>query len=188
MRTVGAALGITALIAMRQVSAQALETDSGHVIANAVAHLAKTGQEVNFREVARALKLPDLEQKIRWNGPPDSYTSQRFNAYYFPSTSELGITGVLISWSPTRSLSSQKKFLTTLELEISSSSCPTYAALEESIGGKPLQYTSPGFDGGPSYDTTSFPVPQSNGEPGFVSFLGTNTCRITVANTRDIVG
>lgn len=168
-----------------QVSAQLQEESVDQAIAQAVAKLARFDQEVDILALERELKLPNLNEKITWSGPFSAHSSPRFFAYYDPPASELGIKKVVIHWSVEQSPPDKPKILNVLNLELASTSCPTTTSLETALGSKPIEFSSPGYDGGPAYNTTSYTVPQRNGDPVFVSF-GLNTCRISISHARDL--
>ncbi|MYM26061.1 hypothetical protein GTP46_25865 [Duganella sp. FT135W] len=185
MRRLSTIFGAVILASVSQVSAQLQEESSGQVIAEAVAKLARIDQEVDIRAIEQELKLPNLNEQIIWQGPFSAHSSPRFFAYYDPPASELGIKKVVIHWSLEQSPPNKPKILNVLNLELASMSCPTTTSLEAALGSKPIEFSVPGHDGGPSYNTTSFTVPQRNGDPVFVSF-GIDTCQISISHTRDL--
>lgn len=167
-------------------SAAETEMKPSYDIARAIAQLAKLRGEVDIQVLSQYLKLPNLEHELTWQGPLTESEASNISAVYTPPDSALGIAKVYLSRKTSGTAIRQGKSseFHSLSLFLKPGSCPTESALTDAIGNKATKTQMPGYDGGPSYTTTTFFVPQSLGEPVQVSFVGENTCNVTISHYR----
>jgi len=157
-------------------------------IADAVATLAKMDWEVDIQSLSQQLKLPQLQDGIKWQAPFARYEAPMFSAYYDPVASEFGITKISIFWQigNVKDEKGNPAIFNYLLLNMAPGRCLTAQRLTEALGAKPLSMQYPGVDGGPSSEGSTFMVPQNHGAPIQVSYFGQNTCRLTVSHIREL--
>jgi hypothetical protein len=162
--------------------------EAGYQIATSVAKLAKSDTEVDVQALSRAFQLPELlpsidrQGALTWSGPFSHLESPRFQAYYRPPRSSLGIEVIGISWE-----ASTKKgdgFLTTLHIVLKRGFCPSEALLATAIGVNARTMPAPGVDGGLSHNLTWLKVDQSHGEPVSIMYTNGNTCDLRISRRR----
>lgn len=176
------------LLAARAESAAAIDAKPGYDIARAIAELAKINGEVDVQYLSHYLRLPNLQRDLTWQGPPSESEASNISAFYAPPNSDLGIAKVYLSRRTGGSAVLQGKpaEFHSLSLFLKPGSCPGESTLTDAIGNKATKTRMPGYDGGPSYTTTTFFVPQSHGEPVQITFVGENTCDVTISHSRPL--
>jgi hypothetical protein len=176
------------LLAARAELTPASNAEPGRDIAKAVAELAKINGEVDVQYLSHFLRLPNLQGGLTWQGPSSESEPSNFTAFYDPPNSDLGIVKVSLSrrTGGTAMLEGKPAEFHSLSIFIKSGSCPSESALADAIGSKATETPMPGYDGGPSYKTKTFFVPQRDGEPVQVSFVAENTCDVTISHFRPL--
>lgn len=161
----------------------------GYQIAVSVAKLAKSDTEVDVQALSYAFQLPELLPSIDrqgaliWSGPFSHIDAPRFQAYYRPPHSSLGIEVIGISWEA--STPKGDGFLTTLHIGLNRGFCPSEALLATAIGGNARTMPASGVDGGPSYKLTWLTANQSHGEPVSIMYINGNTCDLHISRRRN---
>jgi hypothetical protein len=176
------------LFAARTEFAAASEAEPGRDIARAIAELAKINGEVDVQYLSHYLRLPNLQRDLTWQGPSSESEASNFSAFYDPPDSAMGIAKVSLSRRTGGGVALRGKpaEFHSLSLFLKPSFCPGESTLADAIGSKATETTMPGYDGGPSFKTKTFFVPQSAGEPVQVSFVGENTCDLTISHVRPL--
>jgi hypothetical protein len=176
------------LLTARAELAAAGNAESGYDIARAIAELAKINGEVDVQYLSHYLRLPNLQHDLTWQGPYSESESSNIGAFYDPPDSALGIAKVSLrrQTGSTVSIEGKPAEFHSLLLILKPDYCPRESALADAIGSKATENLMPGYDGGPSYKTKTFFVPQSHGAPVQVTFVGDNTCRITISHSRPL--
>jgi hypothetical protein len=176
------------LLAARAELTPASDPEPGHGIAWAIAELAKINGEVDVQYLSHYLRLPNLQRDLTWQGPPSESEASNISAFYAPPNSDLGIAKVYLSRrrGGTAVLQGKPAEFHSLSLFLKPGSCPGESTLANAIGNKATTTRMPGYDGGPSYTTTTFFVPQSHGEPVQITFVGENTCNVTISHSRPL--
>ena len=162
--------------------------EASYDITRAIAELAKINGEVDVQYLSHYLRLPNLQRDLTWQGPSSESEPSRFSAYYDPPDSALGIAKVVLLRQTGGSVTFEGKpaEFHSLLLTLKPGYCPRESALANAIGSTATETLMPGYDGGPSYKTKTFFVPQSHGAPVQVGFLGDNTCGITISHFRPL--
>jgi len=184
-----ASLLAAAVLTVTETSAASSANESSTVdIARAVALVAKMDWEVDVQSLSKYLRLPKLQDHMRWQGPFARYEAPFFSANYKPENSELGIKFLSISWQigSVRDSKGNPGIFNYLLLGIAPGQCPTAQQLTQALGVKSFSSEVPGMDGGPYSESTAFIVPQNHGAPVQVSYSTNNTCRLTISHIREI--
>jgi hypothetical protein len=160
----------------------------GYQIAVSVAKLAQSDTEVDVQALSYAFQLPELLPSIDrqgaliWSGPFSHADVPRFQAYYRPPHSSLGIEVIGISWEA--STPKGDGFFTTLHVVLKRGFCPGEALLATAVGVNARTMPAPGVDGGPSHKLTWLTVDQSHGEPVSIMYTNGNTCDLRISRRR----
>jgi hypothetical protein len=183
-----ATLITTVLLAAQAESTAASDAKPGYDIARAIADLAKINGEVDAQDLSHYLRLPNLQRDLTWQGPLSESDASNFSAIYAPPNSDLGIAKVYLTRRTGGSavLPGKPAEFHSLSLFLKPGSCPEESTLTDAIGSKATKTRMPGYDGGPSYMATTFFVPQSHGEPVHITFVGENTCNVTISHSRPL--
>jgi hypothetical protein len=165
-------------------------SSSGHDgdVAKAIVEIAKINGEVDVERVSHYLRLPNLQRDLAWMEPPCGAEACTFSGYYDPPDSVFGITKVSLQRQTGASvvLGGKPARLDTLRLFFKPGYCPRATALADALASKATEMLMPGYDGGPSYKTTTFFVPQAHGDAVQITFVGDSTCSLTISHSRPL--
>ncbi|MEJ0067207.1 MAG: hypothetical protein WDM85_18840 [Caulobacteraceae bacterium] len=182
-------LAVAGLTAVSTLSAADTPPPPGDGVAQAVAAIADARMVGTPPGLGRILQIPDLETKLTWTALVGDERNPSFHARYKPTNSPLGIIELSLHYDTRLSLIGDRraKMLVRLVLDFEKDKCPIQAELAAALHTRASVFPMPGYDGGPGYVLTTFNVPQPRSQPVRVSFVGANTCELTISQDREIV-
>lgn len=182
---IGAA-AVTSALLMATAATPAIQSQQSEA-ASGIAALARMNWEVDVQHIEALLKLPGLQDNIKWQGPSSGYEAPMFGANYYATGSALGVTHISIQWQIGRFGRSSPVIFNSLSIEFAPGRCPSKDQLTLSIGVKPITGVMASPHGGASTNVTGFTISQPNGEePVSVIYTGDNTCRIAISHNREL--
>lgn len=145
--------------------------------------LAQNDYFMDMQQVAKAFELPELPDKVVWNGPAGLNSYPSFSAVYDPIHSKYGIRKIVFLWQPTNNAANP--MLTVLNVHLDQSHCPEVATFEQISGQKAYILRLPDSHGNPLHDYVlySFNLVHSDQTQTDI-LLNTTACQVSLNKVR----
>ena len=160
-------------------------------LAQNLVKLAQNDEFMDMRQMAAALQLPHLPEKVIWHGPAGLAEKTTFFAVYDPPSAN-PVSKVVFTWAPghrTGAMGSPPQMFTNVRIVFDKRHCPAVAPVAAASQQKPTAVSvppSPHVQNGRPYTFYSFKFPAPHGQSDAYLHVEPDRCEITLNKVRDL--